>query len=80
MGREKKSEEREGGRHAMAKGAPARKAPQNGFFPFSERMENSHWLRGSRGNAPVSPFMRLLRRLKYFVQNWVFEHDLPDII
>ena len=45
-----KSEERDGGRHAMVKVPPARKAPQNGFFPFSERTENSHWLRGSRGN------------------------------
>ena len=46
----KKSEEREGGRHAMVKVPPAQKAPQNGIFPFSERTGNSHWLRGSRGN------------------------------
>ena len=28
----------------MAKVAPAREAPQN-ILPFSERTENSHWLR-----------------------------------
>ena len=45
-----KSEERKGGRHARAKVAPARDAHHNRFFPFSKKMENFYWLRGSRGN------------------------------